>query len=114
MSHIPPGTTAGSNYQPILNDTLEVFRKKTGRDLASDPLFTRLESCNSPLTALAILQEQIPLLGRFRSRSNKLTNSLNTTVHTLYTLSATICAALSLVCLNKAKLILRQALIPMF
>lgn len=107
MSHIPPETTSGSNYQLIFDDSLEDFRKKTGRDLALDPLLTRFESCDSPLTALAVLQEQIPLFGRTRSSSDKLINGLNRTVNNLYTLSSTICAALSLVCPNKVKVIPR-------
>lgn len=108
MSHIPPETTSGSNYQLIFDDSLEVFRKQTGRDLAADPLLTKLESCDSPLTALPVLQDEIPRFGRSRSSSDKLINCLNRTVNNLYTLSSTICAVLSLVCPNNVKAIPRS------
>lgn len=86
--------TSHSNYQSIFNAALGSYKKRTGKDLASDPLLRRLETCHSPDDVFAILRGLI--LGSDQSRSNngKLTKWLDPTVNVLYTLSVTVGAGL--------------------
>ena len=83
---------------------MKAYKKKTGKDLASDPLLRRLESCNSPDTVLALLREQIPGFDQSESSSDEVTKWLDPTVNVLFTFSSTIGGAVSLVSLCKFKL----------
>jgi hypothetical protein len=89
MSRTPP-TTSHSNYRSIFDSALEAYKKKTGKDLTSDPLLRRLETCHSPNDILDILQGHIPGFDQSHSSSDGLTNWLNPTVNVLYTFSETI------------------------
>jgi hypothetical protein len=92
MSQNSPSATSHSNYRAIFDGALEAYKKKTGNDLISDPLFHSIESCNSPDAVLAILQAQIldPSQPQSSSSGNKLTTWLDPTVNVLNTFSATI------------------------
>jgi len=94
MSHNLPQTSSSANYQAIFDNALEVYKKKTGKDLASDPLLRKLESCNSPDTVLDVLREQIP---EFDQPGSRLTTWVKPTINVLYTFSSTISGAVSLV-----------------
>ena len=104
MSQSPPQTLSSSNYQIIFDNALEAYKRKTGKDLVSDPLFHRLESSNSD-TVLAVLRETIPGFGLSGSSGERLENRLNPTVNVLCTFSSTLGGAVSLVSLNKVKAI---------
>ena len=90
MSQNSPSVT--SRYRAIFDSALEAYKKKTGNDLISDPLFHSIETCNSPDAVLAILQAQILKPGQPQSSGsgNKLTTWLDPTVNVLNTFSATI------------------------
>jgi hypothetical protein len=105
MSKNPPEAASSSEYEPIFDNALKAYKKKTGKDLASDPLLRRLESCNSPDSVLALLRQQIPGFDQSRSSDERLTNWVNPAVNVLYTFSATIGGAVSLVSLDKFKVI---------
>ena len=87
------------DYQVIFDNALEAYKKKTGKDLASDPLFRKLQSCDSPDTVLNVLREQIPGFDQSASGSSndRLTRWVKPTVNVLYTFSSTIGSAVSLV-----------------
>jgi hypothetical protein len=105
MSQNPPAISSSANYQLIFDKALEAYKKKTGKDLASDPLLRRLESCNSPNAVLALLQDRVPGFDQSESSSYGVTNWLDTTVNVLFTFSSTIGGAVSLVSLCKFKVI---------
>jgi hypothetical protein len=90
MAHNLPTIASDSNYQSILDNTLDEYRKKTGKDFRSDPLFSKLELCDSPDAVLSVFQEQIPGFDQRQSGDDKSTGWLNATVNVLYTFSATI------------------------
>jgi hypothetical protein len=95
-----------SNYRVIFDSALEAYKKKTGNDLISDPLFHSIESCNSPDAVLAILQAQIlkpgqPQSSSSSSSSSKLTTWLDPTVNVLNAFSATIGGIVGLVSLKE-------------
>jgi hypothetical protein len=101
MSHNPRETQSSLNYQLIFNNALAAYKRKTGKDLATDPLLRRLESCDSPDAVTIMLREQIPEFSQSGSNDGKLTNWLDPTVNVLYNLSSTIGGAASLVSLSK-------------
>ncbi|KAH9984958.1 hypothetical protein BJV77DRAFT_1152999 [Russula vinacea] len=53
MSQTSPEAASHSNYQAIFDSALEVYKKKTGKDLASHPLLGSFETCHSPDAVLA-------------------------------------------------------------
>jgi|SRR5712671_373713 len=96
MSHHSPMSKSSSNYQLIFDNALKTYKKKTGKDLQSDPLLLRLESCNSPDAVIDILQEQIPTLGTSENNDDRFTQWIIPTVNVLYTFSSTIGSAIGL------------------
>jgi hypothetical protein len=94
MSQTPSPANSHSNYRSILDSALEAYKKKTGKDLTSDPLLLRLETCHFPDDILVILREHID---HPHNSSDGLTRSLNPTVNVLYTFSAVFAASPGLV-----------------
>ena len=90
MSTTPSTPTSHSNFKAILDAALESYKSITKKDLASHPLFSSLQSCNSSDAILAILQEQTLAFNEFRSGDNRLTKSLIPTVNVLHSFSETI------------------------
>jgi len=93
-------SSATLNYQVIFDNALEVYKKKTNKELRSHPLLPKLQACNSPNAVLTVLREQIPTFDQSHSTSgtnDKLTNWLNSTVNVLYSFSETIGAGIGLV-----------------
>jgi hypothetical protein len=99
MSQTPSPTDSPSNYQTIFDSALEAYKKKTGKDLTSDPLLQKLETCHSPDNVLVILRENISGFDHRdpHNSSNGLTKFLNPTVNVLCTLSTIIGASPGLV-----------------
>ena len=85
-----PMATSHPNYQSILNTALGSYKKRTGKDLASDPLLRRLEICHSPDDVFTILRGSFLGLDQSHSSNSKLIKWLDPTVNVLYTLSVTI------------------------
>ena len=98
MSHNLPQTSSSENYQAIFDNALETYKRKTGNDPVSDPLFRRIESCDSPDTVVDVLREQIP---GFDQSANRLTTWVKPTINVLYTFSSTVGGAVSLVSIIK-------------
>jgi hypothetical protein len=100
MSRTPSPANSHSNYRCILDSALEAYKKKTGKDLTSDPLLRRLETCHSPDDILIILREHISEFDHPHNSSDGLTKCLNPTVNVLYTFSSIIGASPGLVSLG--------------
>ena len=94
MSQTPSPVNSPSNYQSIFDRALEAFldayKKKTRKDLTSDPLFCTLETCHSPDDILVMLRERIPGFDHPPNNSDGLTNFLNPTVNVICTFSTII------------------------
>jgi hypothetical protein len=89
-----------SNYQSIFDSALESYKRRTGKDISSDPLLRRLETCQSPDDVLSILRGLVFESGLSRNcDNNEPTKWLNPTVNVLYSLSGTIGAGVGLVSL---------------
>jgi hypothetical protein len=100
MSQTPTSVASCSNYQAIFDNALEAYKKKTGKDLTSDPLLRSLETCNSPNAVLSLLREQILEPGQPQSSGNKFTTWLDPTVNVLNAFSGTIGGFVGLVSLK--------------
>jgi hypothetical protein len=99
MSNSHPTTTATSstNFQPIFNNALKAYEKRTKNDLPAHPLASELQNCNSPSAILAVLYQQVQGLDRSRSGDDRWTKWLEPTVNVLHTLSETLGEGVSLV-----------------
>ena len=94
-----PSANSHSNYLSIFDSALESYKKKTGKDLTSDPQLSRLGTCRSPDDVLVILREHTSVNHPHNS-SDGLTKCLNTTVNVLHSFSAIIGASPGLVSLT--------------
>ena len=100
MSHTHSMPASSSNFQLIFNDALKAYEKQTKKDLLAHPLAAELQSCNSPTSILAVLQQQVQDFNRSRSSNVRLTKWLDPTVNVLFAFSETVGEGVSLVCLG--------------
>ena len=98
MSHAQPTVSSSSSFELIINSALEKYTKRTKNDLITHPLAAQLQSCNSPNTILAILQQRVQELDQSRNSDERLSRWLDPTINVIYVLSSTIAAGASLVC----------------
>jgi hypothetical protein len=104
MSQTSPEAASHSNYQAIFDSALEVYKKKTGKDLTSHPLLGSFENCQSPDAILTVLHAQIFGSGQPQSSGDKLLAQLNPTINVLSAFSVTIGGVVSSVSLTRLKL----------
>src|SRR6267142_232717 len=99
MSQISCENPARASYQSIFDSALQEYTKKTRKDLSSNPLFPKLQSCDSPDDIMTILQQQIPEFGQSAggNSDDRLTRWLDPTVKVINAFSATIGGAVALV-----------------
>jgi hypothetical protein len=98
MSHTHPTATSSSNFQPIFNNALKAYERRTKKDLLAHPLAAQLQACNSPSSILAVLQQQVQELNQSQSSDEQLTKWLDPTVNVLYVFSERLGEGVSLVC----------------
>ena len=90
-------SSSSSNFQLIINNALDAYKKRTKNDLLAHPLASKLQSCNTPSAILAVLQQQIQGLDQSRSSDDRWTRWLDPTVNVLFALSATLGEGVGLV-----------------
>ena len=100
MSTAPSTSTSHSNFASIFNTALDSYKRKTKKDLASHPLLSSLQSCDSPEAVLTVLREQIPAFNQSQDRDDGFTKWVIPTVNVLYTFSGTIGQGVGLVNIN--------------
>ena len=100
VSRSPPEAASSSDYEVIFDNALKAYKKKTGKDLTSDPLRRRLETCNSPNSVLDMLKDQIPGFNQSGNSDERLTKWVNPVVNVLYNFATTIGGAVSFVSLG--------------
>ena len=81
-----PTYTAHSNFVSIFNAALETYKRKTKKDLTSDPLLPILQYCESPEAIITVLRERVPAFRQPRNGddSDRLTKWVTPTVNFLY------------------------------
>ena len=92
--------SSSSNFQLIINDALDEYKKPTKKDLRDHPLATQVQSCNSPSAILSVLHQQVQGLDQSRMRDDRWTRWLDPTVNVLFNLSATLGEGVGLVCVR--------------
>jgi len=97
MSSPPSQSTSRSNFHSIFNSALRAYNKKTGKDIASHPLATELQSCDSPDAILAVLRRQVPSLDQSTNSNERIAKCLVPIVNVLYAFSATLGEGVGLV-----------------
>jgi hypothetical protein len=102
MSHTHPTAASSSspNFQLIINNALDTYKKRTRRDLRTHPLAVQLQTCGSPTAILDVLQEQVQALDQSRGTDERWTKWLDPTINVMYTFSNILGAGVSLVCLT--------------
>ena len=78
-----------SQFQELFDAALREYSRKTGKDIATEPLTARLLRCDSSDTVLGVLQEQAHAFNQFRNGDWKvqLMRRLKPTVDILLRLS---------------------------
>jgi hypothetical protein len=111
MSHTHPtaASSSSSNFQLIINNALNKYKKRTKNDLLSHPLAVQLQNCNSPSAIFVILQEQLQGLDQSQSADERWTKWLDPTVNVIYAFSSILGAGVGLVCI-RTNTCLRSAL----
>ncbi|KAF8473035.1 hypothetical protein DFH94DRAFT_855950 [Russula ochroleuca] len=97
MSHTQATVSSPSNFQLIINNALDKYKKRTKNDLLTHPLAVQLQSCNSTSAILAVLQQQVEELDQSRSSDERWSRWLDPTVNILNALSSTVAAGVGLV-----------------
>src|SRR5580698_6163180 len=101
MSYTHPTASSSSNqpsnFKLIIINALDLYKKRTKKDLLTHPLATELQSCNSPSAILAVLQQQLQGLDQSRRNDERWTRWLDPTVNVLDTLSGTLGEGVGLV-----------------
>ncbi|KAH9959282.1 hypothetical protein BC827DRAFT_524479 [Russula dissimulans] len=82
-----PTPSSSSNFQPIFNDALKAYQKRTKHNLFEHPLATQLQACNSTTSILTLLHQQVHEFNQNRSSDERLSKWLDPTVNVLYALS---------------------------
>ncbi|KAF8491836.1 hypothetical protein F5888DRAFT_1891996 [Russula emetica] len=83
-------SSSSSNFQSVLNASLQAYDNKTKNKLLDHPLATQLQSCDSPNAVLTVLQDLVQQFDQRRTSDERLKNWLDSTVNVLYTFSDTL------------------------
>jgi len=89
--------TSRSNFDSVFDSALHAYKERTKLDLATHPLLSRIQTCDSPEAVLTILREQISAFDQPQGGDERLTNWLVPTVNVLYAFSATLGEGVGLV-----------------
>ena len=86
-----------SNFDSVFNSALHAYKKRTKLDLATHPLLSSLQTCDSSEAVLTILREHIFVSDQSQGGDERLTNWLVPTINVLYAFSATLSEGVGLV-----------------
>ena len=76
------------NFQPVLDSALKEYKKKTRKELITDPLAEEITSCDSPEAILTVLLGKANELNQSSNSDERLTKWLTPTVNVVNALSA--------------------------
>ena len=100
-AHAAVSSSSSTNFQLVINNALDKYKKRTKHDLITHPLAAQIQSCNSPSAILVILRQQVQDLGQSQSSDERWSKWLDPTVNVIYVLSSTLAAGVSLVCISR-------------
>jgi hypothetical protein len=90
MSICLPASAPTPSFQPILDKAVREYKKKTRKDLITDPLAEEIRGCDSPQAIFAVLRRKADGLNQSQSSDERLTKWLMPTVNVLNALSFTL------------------------
>jgi hypothetical protein len=92
MSQVLSTATSGSSksFETIFTAALDAYKKQTKKDIASHPLATQLQSCDSSSAILAVLRTQVQTFDQSQDADENWTKWLDPTVNVLYAFSTTL------------------------
>jgi hypothetical protein len=97
MSQVPSTSTSSTNFETVFSAALKEYKKQTKRDIASHPLATQLQSCDSPSAILVVLRARVQKFDQSQSADEKWVKWVDPTVNVLYAFSATLGNSVGLV-----------------
>lgn len=102
MSHAYPTASSSSNqvsnFEVIINNALDKYKKRTKKNVLEHPLITELEACNTPSAILSLLQQRV----QSQRRDDRWTRWLDATVNVVYSLSGTLGQGVGMVRFRKS------------
>ena len=92
MSQVPSTFTSSTNFETIFAAALNAYNKQTKKDIATHPLATELQSCDSSSAIVSLLRRQIQNFDQSQGTddSEKWTKWLDPTVNVLFAFSVTL------------------------
>ena len=89
MSQAPPAaaSSTSTDFEAIFRVALDAYKSQTKKDIASHPLATQLQSCDSSSAILSVLLAQVQAFDQTQSANDKWTKWLDPTVNVLYAFS---------------------------
>jgi hypothetical protein len=96
-SHTMSQSASASRFESIFTSALDAYKKRTKKDLASHPLQTKLQSCDSADAIITLLREQIPAFSQSQSSEDRYSNCLIPTINVLCAFSAALGEGVGLV-----------------
>ncbi|KAF8265371.1 hypothetical protein EI94DRAFT_1859257 [Lactarius quietus] len=88
MSQVPSTSTSSTSFETLFTAALKEYKKQTKKDIASHPLATQLQSCDSSSAIIATLRTQFE--ARDRGADERWTKWLDPTVNVLFAFSTTL------------------------
>jgi hypothetical protein len=88
MSQVPSTSTSSMSFETIFRAALNEYKKQTKTDIASHPLATQLQSCDSSSAIIAVLRTQVQTFDQ--GSDERWTKWLDPTVNVLFAFSATL------------------------
>ncbi|KAF8471605.1 hypothetical protein DFH94DRAFT_768506 [Russula ochroleuca] len=79
-----------SKFQPIINNALKAYQKRTKVDLLAHPLASQLQACDSSSDIIALLLQRVQGPDQSRNGDDRWTKWLYPTINVLFAFSATL------------------------
>ena len=86
MSQVPSTSTSSTTFETIITAALKEYKNQTKRDIASHPLATQLQSCDSSSAIIAILRTKAQTVDK--GTDERWTKWLDPIVNVLFAFSA--------------------------
>ena len=90
-------STPSPEFETVFRAALEAYQNRTKSDIASHPLATQLQSCDSSGDIIALLRAQVHAFDHSQSSDEKWTKWLDPTVNVLYAFSAALGSGVGMV-----------------
>ena len=112
MSSLSQKAVPPLQFKSIFDAALTEYKKMTGNDLLDNWLTKELQSCDSVEAVVDIIQQQADAFDNFRGCDDRLMKWIGSTVHVVYTISATLGEGVGMVRSNSWRPICIVTMLP--